>query len=236
MKAMRTLTPVIRQIWLSGYIFALQLPMPLVRYLGTGGNYSFLKAVHRLSVGTMDEFTFRDAQESMASTLGPGIKECESMTENDEKYPPSVIKREKTGNFGDFASYYRDGAAGGTWHKSLETISSLFNIKADEPHRTSSGTGVFDLANGSLRANATVIWGKADIALDGHLALEGIADYLVRGSQVIVLPKTGHYPQVEVESRGALEKAVEWAAQGEKGDVASVILAEHPDAKAVIRK
>ncbi|KAI1961993.1 hypothetical protein LOZ58_003071 [Ophidiomyces ophidiicola] len=236
LKSIRAWMPVLRQLWLSGYIFAFQLPMPFVRYMGTGGNYSFLKAVHKISVGTTDRFTIRDAQESMASTLGPGIKEYETQTENNETYPSSVLQREKYGNFGDLASYYRDGAAAGIWHKSLETISSLFNIGTEEPRRTSSGTGVFDLDRGSLRANATILWGKSDVAIDTHLALEGIADYLVHGSQLIVLPRSGHFPQVEVESRAALEKVVEWAVRGEKGDIASMVRSEYPDAKIVLQK
>ncbi|KAI1979554.1 hypothetical protein LOZ55_001916 [Ophidiomyces ophidiicola] len=236
LKSIRTWMPVLRQLWLSGYIFAFQLPMPFVRYMGTGGNYSFLKAVHKISVGTADQFTIRDAQESMASTLGPGKKEYETQTENNETYPSSVLQREKYGNFGDLASYYRDGAAAGIWHKSLETISSLFNIGTEEPRRTSSGTGVFDLDRGSLRANATILWGKSDVAIDTHLALEGIADYLVHGSQLIVLPRSGHFPQVEVESRAALEKVLEWAVRGEKGDIASMVRSEYPDAKLVLQK
>ncbi|WEW55317.1 hypothetical protein PRK78_000746 [Emydomyces testavorans] len=236
LKSIRTLNPVIHQIWLSGYIFVFQLPMTFVRYMETGGNYSFLKAIHRLSVGAAEKLTLRDAQESMASTLGPGMQEFETVTETDERYPPSVLKRQKSGNFDDVASYYRDGAAGGAWHKSLETISSLFNICAEEPRRTSSGTGLFDPAPGSLKANATILWGKLDVALDSHLALEGIADYLVHGSQVIMLPRTGHFPQIEIEGRPALEKAVEWAVRGENGDVASLIRSEYPDAKVLVRK
>ncbi|EEP77179.1 predicted protein [Uncinocarpus reesii 1704] len=236
LKSIQTLKPVIRQFRRSAYIFTFQLPMPLVRYLGSGGNYSFLKEIHRLSVGQADKFTLRDAQESMASTLGPSAEECESSTENGEKYPRSVREREKSGNFGDIASYYRDGAAGGVWHKSLETISALFNIWPEEPRRTSSGTGMFDMTPGALKANATIIWGKSDLALDSHLALEGIADYLVHGSQLIVLPRTGHFPQIEAESRSALEKAVEWAVHGEKGDVGSMVQSEYPDAKVVVRK
>ncbi|EAS32885.2 alpha/beta hydrolase [Coccidioides immitis RS] len=236
LKSVQTLKPVIHQFWCSGYIFAFQLPMPLVRYMGTGGNYSFLKAIHRLSVGVAGKFTLRDAQESMASTLGPGVLECESMTNEGEKYPPSVLERDKSGNFGAIVSYYRHGAADGVWHKSLETISSVFNIWPDGPRRTSSGTGMFDITNGSLKANATVLWGQSDVALDSHLALEGIADYLVHGSQVIVLPRTGHFPQVEVESRVALEKVIEWAVRGEKGDLETFVRSKYPDAKAVVRK
>nr|KMM73245.1 hypothetical protein CPAG_09534 [Coccidioides posadasii RMSCC 3488] len=236
LKSVQTLKPVIHQFWCSGYIFAFQLPMPLVRYMGTGGNYSFLKAIHRLSVGVAGKFTLRDAQESMASTLGPGVLECERMTNEGEKYPPSVLERDKSGNFGAIVSYYRHGAADGVWHKSLETISSVFNIWPDGPRRTSSGTGMFDIKNGSLKANATVLWGQSDVALDSHLALEGIADYLVHGSQVIVLPRTGHFPQVEVESRVALERVIEWAVRGEKGDLEAFVRSKYPDAKAVVRK
>lgn len=235
-KAFLALKPVLRQLKLSEYIFAFHLPIPLVRYLGTGGNYSFLKEIHKLAAGKVGEYTMRDAQVSMASTLGPGVQECKTMTADQERYSESVSRRAKSGNFIDITSYYREGAARGTWHKSLETISALHNIWPYEPRRTSSGTGVFDSAPASLKANATVIWGKEDPALDSHLALEGIANYLVRGSQVIVLPRSGHFTPLEVESRRAVQKAVEWAIQGEKGDVGSRVASVYPDAVVVARK
>lgn len=234
-KSLLLLGPVLRQVRRSGYIFAFQLPLPFVRTLGRGGNYSFLKAVHRQAAGINGKYTLRDAQESMASTLGPGLEECKSVTADREQYPPAVHRRAATGNFVDTVSYYRDGAATGEWLKSLETISTLYNIWPDRPRRTSSGA-VFDAAPNSLKGNVTIVWGKLDTALDPHLALEGMGDYLVHGSQLVMLPRTGHFSPIEPQSRVALRRTVEWAIKGEKDDLAERVTADYPDATMAIRK
>ncbi|EDN02354.1 conserved hypothetical protein [Histoplasma mississippiense (nom. inval.)] len=210
------------------------IPMPMVRYVGKGGNYSFLKKLHVLAAGKVIEFTVRDAEESMASTLGPGGAEFKTTTADGDKYPASVWRRIERGNFGDMASYYRHGAAVGTWHKSLEVISALYGL--GEPRRTSTGMVMQEGPIGALHANATILWGEQDIALDPHVGLEGIADYLVHGSQVVMLPRTAHFPPVEIEGRVAIEKAVEWAVGGEKGDVGAVVAEVYPGAVVTVRK
>ena len=235
-KSMCTVKPVLRQLRLSGYIFVFQLPIPFVRTLGDGADHFFLKSIHRLAAGATGEYTLRDAQESMASTIGPGENELRTETETREEYSESVCKRQRRGNFVDLTSYYRHGAALGTWHKSLETISSLHAICPYEPRRTSSGTGVFDASPGTLKANATVVWGMKDPALDSHLMLEGIADYLVRGSQVVTLPRAGHFTPVEVEARTAIEETIKWSVAGEKTNLEADVSAVYPGASVTARK
>ncbi|KAK2801191.1 hypothetical protein FQN51_005506 [Onygenales sp. PD_10] len=236
LKSLSALKPLFRQLLLSGYIFVFQLPMPMVRFTGSGGNYSFLKAVHRAAAGNVVEFTVRDAEESMASTLGPGPAECKTTTNDSahDTYSPSVIQRIKRGNFGDTTSYYRHGTATGTWHKSLQAISSLHEI--GESQRSSIGLPLQADAEGALKANTTIVWGQLDTALDPRVMLEGIADYLVHGSQVVMLPRTAHFSPMEVEGRRALERAVVWAVQGEKGDVTECIREVYPGAMAMVRK
>ncbi|OAX80807.1 hypothetical protein ACJ72_04850 [Emergomyces africanus] len=234
LQAISRLKPLFRQLILSGYIFVFQLPMPLVRYTGSGGNYSFLKMVHVQAAGNVVEFTDRDAEESMASTLGPGATEFKTTTKDGEQYPHSIARRIKIGNFGDTASYYRHGAAVGTWHKSLETISALYGL--GEPRRTSTGMAMQTGPPGALQANTTILWGEADTALDPNVMLEGIADYLVRGSELVMLPRTAHFSPMEVEARVAIEKAVEWAVGGEKGDVGAMIADVYPGAVVTVRK
>lgn len=235
-KSICTLNPVLRQLRLSGYIFVFQLPIPFVRSLGKGANHFFLRSIHRLAAGATGEYTLKDAQESMASTIGPGENELRTETDIREEYPEAVCNRQRKGNFVDITSYYRHGAALGTWHKSLETISSLHAICPYEPRRTSSGTGVFDASPGTLKANATVIWAMKDPALDPQLMLEGIADYLVSGSQVITLPRAGHFTPVEVEARTALEETIKWSVAGEKSDLEADISAVYPGASVMVRK
>ena len=235
-KSIKALAPVLRQLKKSQYIFVFHLPVPLVRYVGHGGNYSFLRSIHELAAGKTGEFTVRDAQEAMASTLGPSIEELKTKTAEGEAYSESVRIRAEQGNFKDTTSYYRHGAVSGPWHKSLETISALHSICPDERRRTSCGTGVFDPAPGALKANATLLWGMLDPAIDSHLALDGIADRLIQGSQVIVLPRSGHFTPMEVEGRGALEETVLWAVEGETGDVGQAVLSVYPEARLVARQ
>ncbi|EEQ28020.1 abhydrolase domain-containing protein 9 [Microsporum canis CBS 113480] len=235
-KAIKALAPVLRQLKRSHYVFVFHLPIPLVRYVGHGGNYSLLKAIHEVAAGKTGGLTIRDAQEAMASTLGPSIEELETMTADGETYSKSVRMRAEQGNFVDTTSYYRHGAAADPWHKSLETISALHSICPDERRRTSCGTGVFDPAPGALKANATIIWGMKDDAIVNHLALEGIPERLVQGSQVIALSQSGHFTPMEVESRGALEEAVLWAVKGETGDVGQAVLSVYPEARVIARQ
>lgn len=235
-KAIKTLKPVFRQLLRSGYIAVMQLPMALVRYFGSGGNYSFLRAAHKASFRDA-EFTVVDAAECMASTLGPSAEECKTRTPDGEGYPTSVQKR-VSGNFAHMVSYYRHGAAVSRWQKSIETIGSLHEIaRGSELRRSNSGGGLFDDGpQGALKGNATVIWGKEDLALDPQLCLDGISDYLVHNSQVILLPRSGHFTPMERESRVALEKAVEWAVKGEREDIGAVIQACYPKAIVTVRK
>ncbi|KAL1876042.1 hypothetical protein Plec18167_005303 [Paecilomyces lecythidis] len=237
-KALKTLIPVFRQLRLSGYIFVMKLPIAFVRYLGSGGNYSFLKSVHKIAHGEEGVYTTRDAAESMASTLGPSAEECKTKTPQGEPYPVSVEKERVLGNFEHMARYYREGAAVAPWNKSLETIASLHSInRGSELRRSTTGKGLFDDGpDGVLKTQATVIWGQKDSALEPHLCLDGISDYLDSNSQVIMLPRTGHFTPVEKESRGALELAIEWAVKGEKEDIGSVVSIGYPGAVVTVRK
>lgn len=235
-RSISTLKPVISQLISSGYAFVFQLPESLIRTIGRNGDYFFLKAVHKTAAGTVGEYTIRDAQESLASTLGPGVTECQTLTNQEEGYSSSVKNRQSSGNFFNTTAYYRDGIFSGTWHKSLQTISALHSILPGEPRRTSSGAGVFDEVSGTLQANATIIWGKNDHALVGKVALEGIADYLVHESQVIVLPRTGHFTPIEVESRAAIQKVVEWAIDNEREDVGTAVASVYHGASVTVRK
>lgn len=237
LKAFNTLKPVFRQLNLSGYIFAMKLPMVFVRYFGVGGNYSFLKMVHRRSYGD-NKFTDLDAAECLASTLGPSVEECKTKTADGEEYPASLKNERVHANYEHMASYYRDGTSVARWNKSVETIAALHSIaQGKEIRRTSSGAGVFDDGpKGVLKAYSTIIWGKKDIALEQQLCLDGISDYLVQKSQVVVLPRARHFTPLEEESRMALEKAAEWAAKGEKEDIGAVIEASYPGAVVTVRK
>lgn len=208
-----------------------------VRYLGTGGNRAFLRMVHKRAYGS-DSFTDLDAAECMASTLGPSKDECKTKTTTGEEYPTSVKLERSVSNFHHMAGYYRHGAASKRWHKSVETVANLHIIsQGNELRRASSGAGMFDEGPaGVLKAYSTILWGKRDQALQPQLCLDGISDYLVSHSQVIELPQSGHFTPIERESRVALEKALEWAAKGEREDIGAVISACYSNSVVTVRK
>ncbi|KAL3495431.1 hypothetical protein BJX62DRAFT_222637 [Aspergillus germanicus] len=232
--AAKTLRPIFQQMHASGYIFAFQLPQLFVEYLGSGGNTSFLKLIHKMSWDNQ-EFTITDAAECMASSIGPSAHEVETRTADGEGYAESTVKRGGLVDFFHMCRYYRDGTSRSRWNKSIETIASLHSIAQETGiRRASSGAGVFDDGpEGALKARTTIIWGKKDLALTPQLCLDGISDYLSTGSQVIDLPRSAHFTPLERESGVALSAAVEWAVKGEQEDIGAVIEACYPRATTV---
>ncbi|KAJ5351100.1 hypothetical protein N7452_000074 [Penicillium brevicompactum] len=226
-QALRTISPLLRQIFLSGYIFAMQLPIPLVNYFLTGGNLSLLRGIHIKSHGTA-EFSAQDKAESMASSMGPSVAESKTKTANGDSYPDTLQDERAFAHIIHMANYYRHHASTARWTKSIETVASLHSITPGAG-RASSGAGLFNEGPpGALKASTTVFWGKEDLALDPRICLDGMSDFLVQGSQVVLLPRTGHWTPVEVESRAALIKAVEWTVQGEKGDIGAALETSYP--------
>jgi hypothetical protein len=226
-KSISAVSPLLRQMKRSGYAFAFQLPKPFIRMLGTGGNYSFLRYIHQSAAGKIGHFSSRDAAESMASTIGPSPLECKTITDSKGTYPESVLKRSK--HSGEFfvqqTGLYRGGAFFEPWTKSLDTIAGLHNLGAsDMRRRSSSGAGLFDDGQKkTLKQRATFVWGQKDSALVESVAFYGIGDYLPKGSQVVLLPRTGHFTPIEKESRLAFEKVLEWVVGGEKGDLEQAV-------------
>lgn len=114
-------------------------------------------------------------------------------------------------------AYYRDGAAMDPWSKSLQTTADLFNLEQNQTsgsgirRRSSSASSAMfgDLVKGSLHAPTTILWGVQDVACSQAICLDGIGDYLARDSEVILLPRTNHWPPVEGESRKALSRLLE---------------------------
>jgi pimeloyl-ACP methyl ester carboxylesterase len=236
MQALHTLAPLGRQIFLSGYIFAMQMPVPIVLHFLKGGNYSLLRGVHlRASGGIITPY---DAAEGMASSMGPSVAEFKSKTASGDTYPATLENERAFAHVMHMAGYYRDHASVARWEKSIETIASLHSISGGTKlRRSSSGAGLFDEGPaGAFQASSTIFWGQQDIALDQRICLDGMADFLVNDSQIVLLPRTGHWTPVEPESRAALIKAVEWAAHGEQGDVGAVIQKSYPGAKVTARR
>jgi pimeloyl-ACP methyl ester carboxylesterase len=226
-KAISVISPLLRQMQLFGYAICFQLPSPFIRALGTGGNFSFLKYVHKTAYGKIGAYTPHDAAEAMASTMGPSPVECKTLNDSKDFYPDSVLIRAKT--TGEFfvqqTALYRDDAIFDRWTKSLETIAGLHSLGANDlRRRSSSGAGLFDNNHRqTLKQKATFVWGQKDPYLVESLVLHGIGDYLPKQSQVVLLPRTGHFTPIEKESRRAFEKVLEWIVCGEKEDLGQAV-------------
>lgn len=237
LQAFRTLSPLLNQLMLSGYVFAMQLPPTLVIYFLTGGNYYLMTGIHKGSHGR-GEFTPSDEGTSMASSMGPSLAESKTQTASGESYPATIKYTHDFANIMNMAGYYRDGASVAKWRKSIETVANLHSVAGGSKiRRSNSGAGLLDEGTpGALQASSTVFWGKEDIALNPQICLDGMADYLVADSQVVMLTESGHFTPIEQESRVALIKAVEWAIHGEKGDIGAAIQECYPSAKVVARR
>ena len=59
-----------------------------------------------------------------------------------------------------------------------------------------------------MHAPATIIWGEKDLACSKAICLDGIGDYLAKDSEVTLLPRSGHWTPIEVESRAALARVI----------------------------
>ncbi|CAG8092272.1 unnamed protein product [Penicillium salamii] len=226
-QAFRTISPLFRQIFLSGYIFAMQLPIPFVNHFLTAGHLSLLRSIHIRSHGTA-KYSTQDIAESMASSMGPSVAEAKTKTANGDSYPVTLQNERAFAHTIHMANYYRHRASTARWTKSIETVASLHSITPGAG-RASSGAGLFNEGPpGALKASTTVFWGKNDLALDRRICLDGMSDFLVQGSQIVLLPRTGHWTPVETESRAALIKAVEWTVQGEKGEIGDALQTSYP--------
>ena len=254
-KAFHTLQPFLYQALLFGYIAIFQLPAFLVKYLCLGGNMAFLRgalqAAYRRSRADYNE------AESLASTFGPSPSECKTeLTPTSLKNgtKPCTYGKQVSSRAGDpgavvmsHTSYYRDGLALSHWTKSLEIIAELHNISTTNangsPMRrrsSSNSSGAFftETYKGCLHGPATILWGQKDQAITQAVCLDGIGDYLARDSEVVLLPRTGHWLPVEKEGRDVLAKVLEhFVVEGNVvGNVGKLCADAYPGATVMVRK
>lgn len=204
----------------------------MVNYLATGGNMAFIRGAHSVQRGKkVVELYITD---SLATTLGPSVQECKSTSLNGyngsakETYGESVLERAKSTKalFWAHTSYYRDGVAYKRWNKSLELIAELYTLDAaasetSSPARrrssSSASSALFaSQIKGALNAPTTIIWGKKDLAMHKQICLDGLIDYLPRDSEVVLLPRSGHWTPLEAESKPALARVVGLYAAGQE--------------------
>ena len=235
--AVGTLSPLLRQAKMSSYTFVFNLPLDLASFAGSMGNFWFLRHCNEIALSKGHPFESTAAAEAMASSLGPGLDECQTKTPDGQSYPKSVTQNATSGGFLNKIRYYREGMFAGQWQKSLETLADLHSIGLNgTTRRSSSGAGLIeDGPKGALSAPVTIVWGQKDLMLDQRIALDGIADYFARKSQVVMLPRSGHWTSVEQESQKAFERVVEWAAGG-KEDLGRMIQEVYRDARITVQK
>ena len=223
-KAIHTARPLIRQLLMSGYIFAFNLPKVMVRYLGSGGNLAFMRGVHAIQTREKNSKLF--IPEALAATLGPSLNECGTSVSDGVNgsagagYSADVKYRAKSpaNAFWVMTSFYRDGPASKRWNKSLQLIADLYALDADasessSPARRRSSSSASSALftpqiKGMLQAPTTVIWGEEDRALSRALCMDGLSDFLAKDSEVIALPRSGHWTPLEPESRAAIARVV----------------------------
>ncbi|KAL5116867.1 hypothetical protein ACEQ8H_005219 [Pleosporales sp. CAS-2024a] len=210
--AFATLIPVGSQFRKSFYIFCFLLPWPFSGFFATFGNYWWLRILHSLDDGKAheeDELIGRldpkKAGEAMTMSAGPSPAQLTAMA--DLRYGESVRKRVADRGMSQKIGIYRHGLFVGKWEKSLETTAALFELAP----ATQPGSFLGDAPQGALKAPTTFILGERDPAFDQRLVLGNIKDYLVRGSQVMLVKDAGHWLPLESDGRVVLEKSVQWA-------------------------
>jgi pimeloyl-ACP methyl ester carboxylesterase len=248
--AITALGPVRSQFRRSFYIFCFHLPWPFSNFFATFGNYWFLRILHSLGkgkarkdeqlIGRLDP---REAGEAMAMSTGPSIPQLEESAEikSSLRYGESVRKRIHDRGMSDKTGIYRDGLFTGTWEKSLETTAALFELDSVTNSTLSSSTSSAPLLgsvlDGSLKAPTTLMLGEHDPAFDQRLALDNVKDFLVSGSQVVLVKDAGHWLPLEPSGRRVVEKTVSWALNQEatiQHGKASTPFAAMSDVKVVV--
>lgn len=218
--ALRALKPVISQFSHSFYIFCFHLPAPFDTFLASFGNHWFLRVMHSLGLGPREEgdnlLTRLDpkaAAESMCMSAGPSLPQLldQQVGAPAGRYGESVRRRIKDRGMSEKIRIYRDGLFTGRWEKSLETTAALFELRSDND-RTSAAA-----PEGALKAPATLVLGERDPAFDLRLALDNVREYLVKGSQVLVVKEAGHWMPTEPTARVVLEQLVLWSLSDESG-------------------
>jgi hypothetical protein len=230
-KAFANIRPILKQIIKSGYIFAFNLPTPMVSFLGSIGDFWLLRFMNAVSVEPDPDIPLEGTHgaETLGSSVGPSEAECNPVKVKDPstgstvmtKYSDSVRQRARSGGFVPKLGLYRDGCLTKPWEKTLENLWDLQQVLNSQQarRRSSSSSGLFDMGpEGAIKAPTTVIWGKNDVAIENCLALEGFGDYFgAKGSQLVMVGKCGHWTPVEKQGAPIFEEVIEWALQGEHG-------------------
>ena len=215
--AFSALSPILTQFRRSFYIFSFNLPWPFSMVFSTFGNYWFLRILHNLGKGKpkdgeqiIGRLNPKEAGEAMAITTGPGEAQLND-TGDTLKYGESVRKRFSDRGMSEKIRIYREGLFQDKWEKSLELTASLFELHDASASRKSSAT----ITEGAMQNPITLMIGEHDTAFDLRLAFNDIKEFLVPGSQVLLIKGVGHWVPIEPGGRQILEKTIMWALDGD---------------------
>ncbi|KAF2875460.1 Alpha/Beta hydrolase protein [Massariosphaeria phaeospora] len=235
--ALATLSAVRSQIGRSFYIFIFNLPWPLATFFATMGNFWLVRIMHSVAAGVLVKgkltrpMTPAEAGEFMAQTGGPGTAQ---ITASSAAYSDELLDRTRDYGMREKIHYYREGLLLSPWEKSLETVVALSEIPPNA--HSSSASGLFDDGPpGALKVPATLIHGKDDSAFETKLAFEGLSDYLVKGSQVLVVGEGGHWLPLEKGGGRVMEETLVWALNEETKPLKRVFEGQ-ADVKFVLEK
>jgi pimeloyl-ACP methyl ester carboxylesterase len=199
---LHALGPVAGQFRRSFYIFVFHLPWPLSNTFATFGNYFFLRILHQFGKGTPKKGKAPavlepvEAAEAMAISTGPGSAQLDKANDNGNRYGESVKRRVGDRGMSEKIRIYRENLVWGKWEKSLETTAALYNISseaASSHNLSASGTLSSMAPQGALKAPSTLMMGQFEPAFDQRLSLDNARDYLVKGSQVVIIKGAGHW-------------------------------------------
>lgn len=234
-KAATSIKPILAQVVKSGYVFTFLLPRPLTPLLGALGDLWFFRLINAVAAGDADPVAPARTPlgyDLLAGTAGPGAAECDSQApppaEGDadgaapQRYSEAVRRRAATAGWMAKTALYRDGCFAARWAKPLELMVAL----AGGQRRESAAGGLSNLGPpGALRAPVSLLWGADDVAAENALALDGFADYFVRGSHVVRIEGCGHWAPVHPRGVPVFEAVIAWALDGETRPL-SVVLGE----------
>lgn len=212
--ALKAFKPVLSQFSRSFYIFCFHLPAPLDAFFTSFGNFWFLRITHSLSLGPHEQgdnllarLDPKAAADAMCMSTGPGLPQFldQPVGAPTARYGESVRRRIPDRGMAEKIRIYREGVFVGRWDKSLEITAALFQLRSGNDKVAGSAPV------GAFRAPATLVLGERDPAFDLRLALDNVRDYLVAGSQVLLVKEAGHWMPSEPTARVVLGQIVLWA-------------------------
>jgi hypothetical protein len=239
------LSPALAQLARSSYIFAYNLPRPLLLPLGTLGSSWWLRIISTLAVtgstkpptaGSNDE---KAVLRHLAEMIGPGITSCRG-------YDGSVLARaqDPRGRFFESVRLYREGLASGAWTQSALTLSSRETLASSPlmPMSVARSSSI-SAQKGALRVPTTMLWSLSDQALDARICLDGIEEFLPQGSTVVELGNEfrGENGRVvshwtPIRAAGVVAGVVGWVIQGKKAELLEAIKGTEKGLRVVVQK